>query len=56
MQNYDRNYDRNRARARLGLTAFEYPRRVPWANIGRNHPDYGMTVAEHNAAKAQRNG
>lgn len=24
------------------------------ANLGRQHPDYGMTVAEHRAAKAER--
>ena len=24
------------------------------ANISRHHPDYGMTVAEHEAAKAAR--
>jgi hypothetical protein len=24
------------------------------ANLGRNHPDYGMSVAEHEAAKRQR--
>jgi hypothetical protein len=27
---------------------------VPAANVGRNHPDYGMTPAEHWAAKKAR--
>lgn len=27
---------------------------IPAANIGQRHPDYGMTVAEHLAAKAAR--
>lgn len=26
------------------------------ANVGRNHPDYGKTVAEHNMNKEKRNG
>ena len=38
------------ARAKLGLAGD----RTPAANIGRKHPDYGMTVAEHRAAKAAR--
>lgn len=32
----------------------QYRRGVPLANLSRNHPDYGMTPAEHEAAKAQR--
>jgi hypothetical protein len=25
-----------------------------WARVGPSHPDYGMTVAEHEASKAAR--
>lgn len=25
---------------------------LPWANVGQRHPHYGMTQAEHFAAKA----
>jgi hypothetical protein len=30
------------------------PRGKALANVGRNHPDYGMTVSEHEAAKRER--
>lgn len=41
---------RQLARRNLGLQGAARPA----ANVGRNHPDYGMTVSEHLAAKAQR--
>jgi len=41
---------RNAARTKLKKTGDC----IPAANIGRNHPDYGMTVAEHEASKAKR--
>lgn len=28
----------------------------PRANVGRNHPDYGLSVAEHAANKLARSG
>ena len=41
---------RDAARLKLKLRGHAYPA----ANIGRAHPDYGMTVGEHEASKAQR--
>jgi hypothetical protein len=32
----------------------KYPN-PPRANLSRNHPDYGLTPAEHFARKAERN-
>lgn len=43
---------RSLARKRLKLEGDP----VPAANVGRKHPDYGMTPAEHAAAKAARHG
>lgn len=45
---------RSNARSRLGFIPFRRPWAVAWANVGRNHPDYGMTQDEHMAAKAKR--
>lgn len=39
---------RRAARKKLGLKGDP----IPAANIGRRHPHYGMTVREHEAAKA----
>lgn len=47
-------YRRNEARRRLGLLPFRRQWAVAWANVGRNHPNYGMTQNEHMAAKAKR--
>lgn len=48
-------YRRNEARRhRLGFLPFRHSWAVAWANVGRNHPDYGMTQNEHMAAKAKR--
>jgi len=41
---------RRHARRNLGLAGEPFPA----ANIGRCHPDYGMTPGEHVAAKARR--
>lgn len=47
---YDQWGDLKRARTKLKLKGYPYPA----ANIGRNHPDYGMTPGEHAASKAER--
>lgn len=39
------------ARRALGLDVLHLP---IWANVGRRHPDYGLTGAEHQARKAER--
>lgn len=36
-----------------GSNAHHMKERV-FANVSRNHPDYGLTVEEHEAAKAAR--
>lgn len=41
---------RRAARQELRLTGVPFPA----ANIGRRHPDYGMTPAEHAFSKANR--
>lgn len=46
--------ERRRRLARKRLKLEGNP--VPAANVGRNHPDYGMRPAEHAAAKAARHG
>lgn len=32
------------------------PERSPRANVGRNHPDYGLSVEQHSANKLARSG
>jgi hypothetical protein len=41
---------RREARRKLGLRGEP----IPAACVGRRHPDYGMTVVEHEFAKANR--
>lgn len=40
---------------KVGPGVKSYPRKGPTrANLSRHHPDYGMTPAQHEARKAQR--
>jgi hypothetical protein len=43
------------ARRERGLPVPTHGRKkFPWAYVGRNHPDYGLTVDEHVKAKSER--